>query len=80
MEVDGVESVILWKSMVYFSSCPLAARVWSSLLCYYSRGSMHIMALPMDALKGHSNGTILGCQKMDDPMYTKKGMEFLRVW
>ena len=33
----------------------------------------------MDALKGHRNGTILGCLKREEPTYTKKGVEFLRT-
>ena len=33
----------------------------------------------MDALKGHSNGTIPGCQKREEPTHTQKGMEFLRA-
>ena len=32
----------------------------------------------MDALKGHNNRTILGCQKRDEPTH-RKGTEFLRV-
>ena len=31
----------------------------------------------MDALKGHSNGTILGCQKRGKPMHTEKNTKFL---
>ena len=33
----------------------------------------------MDTLKGHNNGTILGCQKRDEPTHIKNGTEFLRA-
>ena len=43
----------------------------------HERWKMALRASPMDALKGHCNGTIPGCQKRDEPTHTEKVMELL---